>query len=431
MIHVLFFLWILQNSVSVVNCDSFYNDVDYIDTDLSQTEFVEKVFRSPNIWIIEFYAPWCPHCKNFQSDFKMAAENLQGIINFGAIDCDVEDSKPLCGHFKIEGLPTVLAFKGILEPIETPDGQKGFSKVPVPYKGQLKPAQIVKWATSFLSEPIDPVIDITNENFQLFLSEKRSPAKALLFSDKDKKSNLLRSVAHNFRIDFITKYWLPVGQVPHTNTELVERYGITTYPSLIIVDEKGEVMDTFSGEYKSEEMKSFVQGYAYEVKPEDLQPNEKDKQKQQSSTSKPRKAELHHVTSQESFDSSCFQMGLCLISFLDPSSEEHQSYLETLDEIAKKFTSVQVLWMDGTRHEDFKSAFGVAESYPQAVAYQRKAKRYRIFMGGFDVDAITEFIEIVQTGSVKKGRISLLDREPQIVDEEEEEEEDEEQKEDL
>jgi len=176
---VLFFIFVLYAS-------AFYEKVDFIDTNLNQQTFGETVLRSPGVWVIEFYAPWCQHCKNFQSDFQMAAENLKGLVHFGAIDCDVEELKPLCGHFKIESLPTVLAFKPILEPIEI-EGQKGLTKKPVKYQGALKPAALAKWAANFLSDPVDPLIDIVPGNLDTFLGQDRAKLKGLLFSDKEKK----------------------------------------------------------------------------------------------------------------------------------------------------------------------------------------------------------------------------------------------------
>jgi len=269
---VLFFIFVLHAS-------AFYEKVDFIDTNLNQQTFGETVLRSPGVWVVEFYAPWCQHCKNFQSDFQMAAENLKGLVHFGAIDCDVEELKPLCGHFKIESLPTVLAFKPFLEPIEI-EGQKGLTKKPVKYQGALKPAALAKWAANFLADPVDPLIDIVPGNLDAFLGQDRTKLKGLLFSEKEKKSNLMRAVALNFRIEYLSPSWLPIGQVSHTNKDIVDRYGITSFPSLIIVDENGDKIDTFSGQFTVSECSSFLAKHAYTPTEEDLQPKQTNQQQQ-------------------------------------------------------------------------------------------------------------------------------------------------------
>lgn len=45
--------------------------------------------------MVEFYAPWCGHCKQLEPHWNEAATKLKGQAKFGKVDCDVE--KELCG----------------------------------------------------------------------------------------------------------------------------------------------------------------------------------------------------------------------------------------------------------------------------------------------------------------------------------------------
>jgi len=76
-----------------------------------------------------------------------------------------------------------------------------------------------------------------------------------------------------------------------------------------------------------------------------------------------------------------------------------------------KFASVRILWVDGAKHSGFQSAFQTADGFPQAVAYQRKSKRIRYFMSGFEEDLLGEFLGMVQGG---KGRTASLDVDPKF-----------------
>jgi len=45
---------------------------------LDQSNFDSKVYGSKDIWMVEFYAPWCGHCKALEPEYKTAASQLKG-----------------------------------------------------------------------------------------------------------------------------------------------------------------------------------------------------------------------------------------------------------------------------------------------------------------------------------------------------------------
>ncbi len=45
---------------------------------LDSSNFEEQVFGSKDIWLVEFYAPWCGHCKKLEPEWNEAALKLKG-----------------------------------------------------------------------------------------------------------------------------------------------------------------------------------------------------------------------------------------------------------------------------------------------------------------------------------------------------------------
>jgi protein disulfide-isomerase A6 len=89
-------------------------------TILKESTFRETVLNSPKEWLVEFYAPWCGHCKSSANDVKQAANILEGIVNIGVVDATVETS--LAGKYDVSGYPTLKYFKkGSHVPFESKD----------------------------------------------------------------------------------------------------------------------------------------------------------------------------------------------------------------------------------------------------------------------------------------------------------------------
>lgn len=58
---------------------------------MTDSGFHEEV-QGDELWMVEFYAPWCGHCKALKSDWEQLAVEVKGKAKVGAVDCTVQQS---------------------------------------------------------------------------------------------------------------------------------------------------------------------------------------------------------------------------------------------------------------------------------------------------------------------------------------------------
>ena len=58
--------------------------------------------------MVEFFAPWCGHCKALAPEWAAAASAMKGRVSFGAVDCTQHQS--VCDQYDVKGFPTIKFF---------------------------------------------------------------------------------------------------------------------------------------------------------------------------------------------------------------------------------------------------------------------------------------------------------------------------------
>jgi len=107
-------------------------------------------------WLVEFYAPWCSHCKRFESQYQLVSQKLQDLpdkedryVKVGKVDGSAE--KALSSRFSVRGYPAFFFIDGWTVR---------------QYEGQRSVEALVKFSTKgykdvepmpFISSPFGPV----------------------------------------------------------------------------------------------------------------------------------------------------------------------------------------------------------------------------------------------------------------------------------
>merc|ERR1712230_166737 len=62
----------------VANANLYDSNPEVVD--LTSSNFQSKVMNSEEVWLVEFYAPWCGHCKALAPDWVKAAKALKRVV---------------------------------------------------------------------------------------------------------------------------------------------------------------------------------------------------------------------------------------------------------------------------------------------------------------------------------------------------------------
>jgi protein disulfide-isomerase A6 len=100
-------IFVIATLLNTCQSQSLYKD-DSAVIKLNKDNFQSLVIESDKLWFIEFYAPWCGHCKKLAPTWEKVAEGLKGLVNFGALDMTTD--KEVGEPFRVNGFPTLKFF---------------------------------------------------------------------------------------------------------------------------------------------------------------------------------------------------------------------------------------------------------------------------------------------------------------------------------
>ncbi|NXD25526.1 PDIA3 isomerase, partial [Spelaeornis formosus] len=120
---------------------------------------------SAGLMLVEFFAPWCGHCKRLAPEYEAAATRLKGIVPLAKVDCTANTNT--CNKYGVSGYPTLKIFRDG-EEAGAYDGPRTADGIVSHLKKQAGPAS---------SEPIPesnegPVKVVVAENFDDIVNEE-------------------------------------------------------------------------------------------------------------------------------------------------------------------------------------------------------------------------------------------------------------------
>lgn len=105
----------------LVSTYAFYDGTSDV-VKLTVDNFNDEVLESSDFWLVEFFAPWCGHCKKLAPEWEKAAKGLKGMIKMGGLDMTTDGDA--AKDYKVEGYPTIKWFgEDKTEPVDFDGGR--------------------------------------------------------------------------------------------------------------------------------------------------------------------------------------------------------------------------------------------------------------------------------------------------------------------
>ncbi|KAA1466410.1 protein disulfide isomerase [Dentipellis sp. KUC8613] len=151
--------------------------------DLNPANFKDVVQPEPLI-LVEFFAPWCGHCKALAPHYEEAATTLkEKNIKLAKVNC--VDEANLCQEHGVQGYPTLKVFR---------NGE------PTDYTGPRKADGIVSY---MVKQSLPAVSEVTVANHDEFKTADKIVAVAYLASSTQAPAAAFSAAANKHRDDYL------------------------------------------------------------------------------------------------------------------------------------------------------------------------------------------------------------------------------------
>ncbi|TNM94860.1 hypothetical protein fugu_017619 [Takifugu bimaculatus] len=376
---------------------AFYSPDDDV-VELTPSNFNKEVIQSDALWLVEFYAPWCGHCRNLVPDWKKAATALKGIVKVGAVDAD--QHKSLGGQYGVRGFPTIKIF--------------GANKnKPEEYQGGRSSQAIVDGALSALRSLVKErlsggssgsgykqqqsgsggsggskkdVVELTDDNFDQMVLESGEVWMVEFFAPWCGHCKNLEPewTAAATAVKEQTKGKVRLGAVDATVHQVVSsRYGIRGFPTIKIFRKGEEPEDYQGGRTRADIIERALDLFS------DNAPA----------------PELLEILNEDVVKKTCEDSQLCVIAvlphILDTGATGRNGYLEVMMKMADKYKKKMWgwLWAEAGAQLELEASLGIGGfGYPAMAAINTRKMKYALLRGSFSETGIHDFLRELSVG---------------------------------
>jgi len=348
----LFFAVVVAVAVALLASHAAADDEKVVT--LTTKNFDEFVAKNP-LSLIEFYAPWCGHCKALAPEYEKAAQQLEGKNSgaLGKVDCTVE--RDVCNKFDVQGFPTVKLFHN--------DGSE-----PTDYNEARKADAIVK----FMIRQSAPAVTELADAAAVKTFATTESVKIVAFAGASDSLEQYTKVANALR----NEYFFGVVKADEAATEYK-----TKTPSVVLIRDFDDGNVVFPGDFNGAD---FVQALTTFIKANSFP--------------------LVGTIGPENY-SKYLERGFNFVwIFVDLDNEDHKQLItDAITPVASAFRDkLSFVKLDGVKWVEHAKSFGLSGNTPGIVLENRDTRKNFLFPEGSAVtkDAFNNFIDGVLKGTV-------------------------------
>jgi len=393
----------------VANVNGLYDASDDV-VQLTPSNFHKLVVDSSDLWFVEFYAPWCGHCKSLTPEWKKAATALKGVVKIGAVDADAHNG--LGSQYQVRGFPTIKVFGD--NKFKPSDYNGGRNAQGIVDEALRQVQSLVKDRLSGKKKPSGgsgsksggssdsgsgsdgkDVVELTDSNFEELVLKSKDIWLVEFFAPWCGHCKRLEPEWNRAATQLKGK--VKLGALDATvHTVMSNRYGVRGFPTIKMFRDGEE------SEYDGGRTASDIVAWAQDKFAENIEA-----------------PELHQVTDDAVLKTACDDHQLCIVAvlphILDCQSKCRNDYLAVLKRLGDKFKKQQWgwVWAEAGQQMTMESALDIGGfGYPALAAVNSRKMKFALMRGSFGESGINEFLRDLSYG---KGRTSPMNKLPEIT----------------
>ncbi|KAM5561060.1 putative protein disulfide-isomerase A6 [Rosa sericea] len=202
--------------------------------------------------LVEFYAPWCGHCKKLAPEYEKLGASFKKAksVLIGKVDCD--EHKSVCGKFGVSGYPTIQWFpKGSLEPKK--------------YEGARTSEALVEYVNKEAGTNVkiaaipSSVVVLTQDNFDDVVLDKTKDVLVEFYAPWCGHCKSLAPTYEKFAAAFKLDGDVVIANVDADKyKDIAEKYGVSGYPTLKFFPKGNKDGEEYGGGRDLEDFVNFI-----------------------------------------------------------------------------------------------------------------------------------------------------------------------------